>query len=478
MAGVGFQLKKLYNHKSLLLDFRTLMYSSIVIVGPQLLCIAAIAFFQIIMSNANVSFKDKELFLASTLYCFIFSQIITSGFSMIITRYISDKLFAKEYNKVLPSLYGVISICVFIGGVIGAVFFYKSPINIFTKFFTYILFIGLIVMWLETSYLSALKDYMKIVRSFLIGFVTSGVLGIIILKVTHINPIQISLLCFDIGVFIIVTLLMFYIKSFFKSSEKGYFDFLKYFDRYFSLFLICFFYTFSLYIHNFIFWSGSLKEVISHTYIFATMYDVPTFYALLTTFPASIIFSISLETSFYDKYKDYYSQITLGGSLKEITNARKSMISVLYQQIFRLMEIQLFFSVVFIALGHYLLPFVGLPQISIDIFKSLTLGAFCSISMFTIILIDLYFENRKGALISTSVFLILNTVFTFISLKLGQNYYGVGYFLASFISVIVAFVNLNKFLVNIDYITFCSQPIIYKEREGIFSLIVNKLYRV
>ncbi|URZ01656.1 exopolysaccharide Pel transporter PelG [Clostridium felsineum] len=476
MAGIGFQLKKLYNHKSIFLDFRTLMYSSVIIVGPQVLCIAAIAFFQTIMLLSKVSFADRRLFLASTLYCFIFSQIITSGFSMIVTRYISDKLFAKEYGKILPSLYGVITICVFISGIIGALFFLRSPINAYTKFFTYILFIELVIMWLETSYLSALKDYTKIVKSFLIGLVTAAIIGTIILKASKINPIQISLFSFDIGIFIIVTLLMFYIRIFFKSNEGEYFDFLKYIDRYYSLFIICVFYTLALYIHNFIFWGGDLKEVVLHTYTFATVYDVPTFYALLTTFPASIIFSISLETSFYGEYKEYYSQIILGGSLKDIKNAREDMILVLYQEIFRLMEIQLFFSIVFLALGHYLLPFIGLSQISIDIFKILTLGAYCSISMFTVILIDLYFENRKGAVISTSTFLILNTIFTLVSLKLGQNYYGVGYFLAAFISLIVALINLNGFLNDIDYITFCSQPIIYKEKTGIFTAIVNKLY--
>ncbi|MBV4427535.1 exopolysaccharide Pel transporter PelG [Clostridium tyrobutyricum] len=476
MAGIGFELKKLYKNNGILFKLRAILYTSVVMTGPQLLCVLAIAILQIIISLLNVSFNQRELFLASTLYCFIFSQIITSGFSMIITRYVSDKLYSKEYDKILPSLYGVLSICITIGAIAGVIFFYRSPINFLIKFTTYILFMELIIMWMETIYLSALKEYLKIVRSFFSGILVSVVLVVIILMTTTLNPITVLLGCLDVGILIIITLLMFNIQNFFESKNKRYFEFLKYFDKYYILFFICFFYTLSLYVHNFIFWSGSLGRVIQNTYIFAPEYDVATFYALLTILPSTIIFAISVEISFYDRYKEYYSQIVGGGNLEDIIYARKGMIVVLWQEIFHLMEVQFFFTFVCIVIGYYFLPFIGLTHASIDIFNILTLGAYCSMSMFIIVLIELYFEDRKGAFITTSIFIISNILFTLMSIKLGGSYYGMGYFLASILALCIALYRLNHFLDDIDYITFCSQPMIYKEKMGIFTHIVNKLY--
>lgn len=477
MAGIGFELKKLYKNKSLLGDFRALLYTSAVTIGPQLLCILMITVLQFVIGFLNIAYTEKELFLYSVLYSFVFSQLLTSIFSMVVTRYISDKLYIKAYNKILPSLYGVISICLVIGGVVGAAFLVRSPINIYMKLSTYILFMELIIMWLETVYLSVLKDFVKIVKAFLLGVLSAIALSILMLIKTELEPSLAIVISIDVGIFVIITLLMYYIKSFFKTPVKWCFEFLKCFDKYYSLIFISFFYTLSLYIHNFIYWNSNLGRAIFNTYVSAPIYDVPTFYAFLTILPASIIFVISTETSFYNRYREYYSKINMGGTLKDIKNAKKSMIVVLWRELFHLMEIQFFFSVFFVVLGNCSLPYIGLSETSVYTFIILSFGAYCSISMFIIVLIELYFENRKGALIVTTTFLFSNILFTLISLKFGENYYGFGFFASAFISLVIAILSLEKFLKNIDYITFCSQPIVYREKKGVFTHLVERIYR-
>lgn len=478
MAGIGFELKKLYKHKSFVFNFRAVIYASLVAVGPQILCLGMISSIQLLMLVLNVPFVEKNLFLASIVYCFIFSQLITSGFSMVITRYVADKLYSKEYEKILSSLYGIVTICVLIGGVIGIVFLYNSPIDFFIKLSTYILYMELIIMWLLSVYLSNLKDYIKIVGSYLFGIITIILLASILLNIASIRQSLALLISLDVGMLIIIIFLMFYIKNYLKEYDNKYFEFLTYFDKFSSLFFVCFFYTLSIYVHNFIFWGSNLQRVIENTYWCAPIYDVPTFYALLTILPASVIFVVSVETKFYDRYKEYFSLITNGGNLLDIQDAKKNMLLVLWREIFHLMALQLFFSLIFIIIANYLLPFIGITQQSINIFNILVLGAFCNISMFLIALINLYFENRKGALLITTIFLLTNIPFTLISLWLGENYYGLGYLLSSFISLCISIFSSFKFLNKIDYITFCSQPVIYKEKKGLFTLIVNKLYKL
>lgn len=476
MAGIGFELKKLFKNKGFLNNIRALVYTSVVTVGPQLLCITMVTALEIIVSMLNIAYTEKEIFLASTLYAFVFSQILTSGFSMLVTRYISDKLYSKEYNKILPSLYGIIAICLILGSITGIIFFAGKTIRFSIKLSTYVLFMELIIMWLETVYLSALKDYLKIVESYLLGMITASTSVVILLYFKRFSSSEALLLSLDIGIFFIITFLVGNIQSFFRTSDKKYFEFIKYIDKYSSLFFISFFYTLGMYVHNFIYWGSPLGRIVANTYIFAPAYDVPTFYAMLTILPASIMFVISVETAFYDRYKDYYSQITMGGNLKDIIQAKKSMLTILWQEIFHLMEVQLFFTIFFVILGYCFLPYIGMTQASIDIFVILTFAAYCTVSMLIILLIELYFENRKEALIIAAAFLFTNILFTLISLILGENYYGLGFLAAALISLAVGLIDLKKFLDDIDYITFCSQPIIYKEKKGLFTYLVNKIY--
>lgn len=476
MAGIGFELKKLFKEKGFFGNIKAYAYSAVVSLGPFILCTLAVVTMQILLSYIDAPFKDKELFIATVVYTFIFSQIIVSGFKMIITRFISDMVYEEKFEYIMPSLYGVLSIVVLLGGITGIIFYWRSPLSPEIKIVSYLLFIELIIVFIMMEYLTTFKDYIKIVKSFAAGVALSIILAVIFLKFTGLQIVFCLILSMVAGFFIIITVLMIYLKIFFGKSEKKYYEFIKYFDRYPSLFFIALFYTLGLYSHNFIFWTSGIAVNISRTYIFAPIYDVPTFYAFLSIMPSMIVFVVSIETNFYEKYKTYYSLITGKGVFSDIENARKDMTRTLWAEIRNIMEIQLFFTLIFIAAGTYILPEIGLTQLSVDIFNLLVLGAYFNIIMFVIVLMLLYFEDRKGAFFITLTFLISNSVFTIITIQYQENMFGMGFFIAAFISLLIAVTELFVYLRNINYHTFCGQPIIYKERRGFFSRIVDELY--
>jgi len=358
---------------------------------------------------------------------------------------------------------------------------WRSPLPVEVKLVSYLLFMEIVVTYLIMVYLSALKDYMKIVKAFSWGVGLTLSLSYIFLKFTSLDTVFGMILAMNIGFLFIVSLLHSYLKSFFKTSPgKGsgkYFYFLTYFDRYYSLFFMSFFYTLGLYIHNFLFWGSSLGVKISSTYIYAPTYDVPSFYAFLSVMPSMVIFVVSLETSFYEKYRTYYSLITGKGNYSDIENARKSMSWVLWSEIRNVMELQIFFSLIFIVAGFYFLPSIGISALSFDIFLLLVIGAFCNIILLVIILVLLYFEDRRGALFISATFLISNVVFTLGSLYMGERVYGFGFFAAAFFSLIAALIELRAFLKNINYHTFCGQPVIQKEQIGLFGKLTGLIYR-
>ncbi|MCL5071769.1 MAG: exopolysaccharide Pel transporter PelG [Actinobacteria bacterium] len=472
MAGIGFELKKLFKETGFFSRIRAFTYSALVSLGPFVLCTIIIASILLFMNYMNISYKERELFIATIVYCFIFSQIIASGFKMVITRYIADTLYKEKFDMILPSLYGVLTVVIIFAGAAGILFFWSSPLPMILKLVSYLLFMELIIVFIMMEYLSTVKDYMKIVKSFLAGILSIVALSFVFLKYTSLDAVFGMLIAMDMGFMVIISFLMGYLKNFYGKSSKRYFDFLAYFDKYLSLFFVSFFYTLGLYSHNFLFWTSDLGVKIGGTYVYAPVYDVPAFYAFLSIMPSMIMFVVSVETSFYDKYRVYYSLITGKGNFKDIENARKDMTRVLWSEIRNIMELQLFFTLVFIAAGYYVLPRLGLTQLSIDIFNLLALGAFMSILMMIILLILLYFEDRSGALFVSISFLSSNVILTYLTMNYSESTYGMGFFGSALFSLIIALTELLVYLKNINYHTFCGQPIIYKEKAGFFGKLL------
>ncbi|MGG3803924.1 exopolysaccharide Pel transporter PelG [Metabacillus fastidiosus] len=463
MAGIGFQLKKMFNGRGLLANIRAYGYSAIVTVGPLALCILLMTVAQQLLLYANAPYGERELFLAASEYALIFSQIITGGFSFTVSRYVSDQIFIEKYENILSSMYGVIGICVTIGGICAFLFLAGSPLDLTFKFMSYIFFIELIIVWIQCIYVSALKDYMKIVKSFVVGVAISGIAIFICTYFFHLNSAVVMITCLDIGFFFMIVRFTKYIRLFFKVNNYQYFNFLVYLKKYPILFLCGFLYTLGLYGHNLIVWQGDLQHVVADTFVIAPFYDVPVFYAYLSVLPAMVLFVVSLETNFYTAYKTYYNRILNSSPLKDILLAKKDMFKILSLELTFIAEIQLIMAILSVALGLKFLPLLGMSFDQIQIFIILVLGYLFFIIMYTIVLLLLYYDDQKGANWTVVIYTIGSMVLTLFSFLFNIN--GFSVFIAAFISLLFGLRKLTNYLNNIDYYTFCSQPLIAKEKD-------------
>lgn len=201
-------------------------------------------------------------------------------------------------------------------------------------------------------------------------------------------------------------------------------------------------------------------------------YDLPVFYAYLTVVPTLVTFVVSVETSFYDKFRGYYDKILNGGTLQEISRAKWDMQRTLMQEVSFMMEVQLLFTVVSLALGIKLLPMLGFSITQLYTFNILVLGYFVFIMSFIIMLIMLYFDDRRGVLVVSSLFVVLNAGFTYWSMN--AEYHGLGIFMAAFVTLLCALARLIMYVRNIDYYTFCAQPITVQKKLSFWRRIRAK----
>lgn len=471
MAGIGFELKKIFEENTISSKVKGFSYATLISVGPMIVSVLMLIMISGMLKSLNIDIANRELITASIMYAYIFSMISVSGFVLVISRYVSDKLYMGEVKDVLSSIVGVVGINLLIGGTVAMVFYYNSPLDQSFKVLSYLFFLELSVIYILIAYISALKDYMRIVMSFAIGALIAVLASIFFVGIgTVITSAVLGGMVF--GFLFTIVFMLIAIKNFFRTLSPNVFSFLHYMYKMPYLFLINLCYTFGLFAHNFIFWRFSdISREIMDTYMVSTNYDDATFFAVLTIIPATVLFVVRVETTFYKKYRKFCRNLEGGGTLKNIESAKREMISVLRKELINIIQVQFVLTLLLVVFGVLiLLPVLGKDRQTIELFVLLAIGYFMTYMTFIMITILLYFDNQEDSFKIATIFLLTNSSLTYISVLLGETYYGLGLPISALISFMIGNYYLNKTLENIDYRLF-SKGRKSTTRKGYISLI-------
>ena len=115
MAGIGFELRKIYNEDSLFSKQKAYAYAGIVYTGPMLLGILLTAGVVVLTMVAGISENERDYILSNLTYAIIFSLVITSLFSLVVTRFVADMLYEKKFETIIPSFYASSALMLMIG---------------------------------------------------------------------------------------------------------------------------------------------------------------------------------------------------------------------------------------------------------------------------------------------------------------------------------------------------------------------------
>lgn len=477
MAGIGFELKKLFNRRTLTGHAMAYGYSAVITAGPFALLTGMVLAIQLLFAQYGIGAEDSQLYVSSVIYPFVFSQLIACGFVIIITRYLADCLYEGEYGNVSGSCYGAIVMAQAAGAAAALLFYWDKPLPLHLKLVTYGFFAEMTAMWVQMVYLTALKDYKSIFASYMAGAGISIVLAWLNLQYGFCEPVAGTLLAMCIGVGILDLCFMVQIVRYFGYPPDGMnFAFLPYFEQHYRLFWLMIFYTLSIYAANFIIWHSSWGVLVAGTYLYSPRYDVITFYAFLSILPIMIMFVVSMELKFYEQYAVYFTYITQKGNLREVDDSRKDLLYTLWTEFKNIMEFQLVFSLIFLGLGGYFLSLGGVPYQDVNVYRLLVLGAFfCGILQVVYTLL-LYLEDQQGALMITGSFLLANLFLGIAGQFIGEATYGFTFFLSAMLGCAIAIWRLQYFCQRINYFVFCGRPVFFERPHGIFSRLAARLY--
>ncbi|MEF2604114.1 MAG: exopolysaccharide Pel transporter PelG [Collinsella sp.] len=122
MAGIGFELKRLFRRKGLFATMRAYGYAGIVCTGPMLLGVLLQVGILVLCGLWGVGRANQDLLVCMVTYTLLASLLLTSFFSMPVTRFLADMLFAEREDEILPSFWGSSAIMLVAGTVLYGAF--------------------------------------------------------------------------------------------------------------------------------------------------------------------------------------------------------------------------------------------------------------------------------------------------------------------------------------------------------------------
>ncbi len=452
MAGIGFELKKLTNHDNLMGVLHAYMSAGLAAAGPWLFTILAIAGITVLYAE-GLSYSALIHFRIILVYNLAASLVLSAPVFMVVTRYIADGISQKNVTNVPSALLGCMVMMLMIQLPV-ALFFYgyyfELPLSLRLSAMANLFLLS--GVWLLGVFLMALKDFRTINWSYGIGML----IAVLMAQWLRVDYGSVGMLNgFSAGIMIIVFSLTAKVFSEYPYRYNSPFGMLVFFKRYYQLALGGLFYNLAIWVDKLIMWFAPERtKLLPSKMIFYPNYDSAMFLAYVTIVPAMAVFFLSVETSFFERYRRFYDDILDHKPLSRIKeNGQKMLDSILYHAR-TFMVVQGSITFIAIVLAADILELVNFSFRQVGIFRLGTLGGMLHVlALFQMIILS-YFDSRMRVMWLQLFFLISNIIFTYITMEMGFAYYGYGYFLSCALTFLLTSFVLYRFMVNLPYHAF------------------------
>jgi len=460
MAGIGFELRKVFSKQSVFSKLKGIVFATMTTIGPIIIFLVLLLGIHLAIDQLGVAETEQLFFSSSLLYVFIGAIIISSALNTITSRFVSDMLFEKKDEYIPSALFGSMFIAaipsalwgLFMGVILYV--YYNIGLEYLTGLFLFCIMIA--ITYTIMTFVSTIKEYAKITKAFAVGILCSFLVYFLLWLVFKFSVITAIIWAMAIGFLIINVIIVYYVISFFNFSNDKYFAFTAYFLKYPFLFFSGVFYIFGLYVANILYWFFSDLQVKVTMFYVAPTYDMSSFLAILVNLSAVVIFTVKVETQFFEKYQRYVTSLA-NASYATIEKTRKIMQNTLQVQLFFIYEVQLIIEIILSCLAIIFLPRWGLGGYTLDFFLILGMAVFCIFSMYFTVVFMYYFDDQFGAFITTAIFFALTTLsaIVILAIPLGKEYYATAPLIGGVVAWLFGFFRLRYFTNHVNAQLFC-----------------------
>jgi uncharacterized membrane protein len=393
-------------------------------------------------------------FQVTVTYLFLASLVITGLVQLSFTRFVADRIFAKDEASILPNFNGLLFLALNVSALIAfpvAMFLFPEQTVLYRLLFV----IGLAIMsaiWIATVFLTGMKHYKAIVLIFFLGYSATLILALLFRYLYNMEGL---LLGFVLGHFLLLAGMIWLIYRNYHSDRLIAFDIWNKGQMYRSLMVTGFFFNLGVWIDKIMFWYYPLtsQEVIGPLRA-SVIYDIPIFLSYLTVIPGMAVFLVRIETDFVEYYMKFYDAVREGATLEYIERMRNHMVYYVQRGLFDIAKIQSITVLVVFLLGEPVLKLLGISTLYLPLLFIDVVGAGLQVVLLGILNVLFYLDQRRSVVLLTGTLLVTNVVFTAISLQLGPTWFGYGFALAMLVCVLAGTWLLSRKLESLEFDTF------------------------
>ena len=475
MAGIGFQLRKLSRQDTLSSVIASVGHAAVIAAGPWLFTILSLA--AITLTTERVAgLETLAAFRIVIIYAFAVSLVLTAPVTMIATRLVADALWLKKPEAVRPLLLGAYAVAVLTTGIgsLLLIAYFQPPKTTAAALAAGSMLVGLI--WVVLSFCGAVRDYQGVTLSFLAGLIVS-VMASVSAAILGAGSAGIAF-GFLSGLTVTFFGLTWRVLATFPQAiadpMQGLRALAAGIPDYWRLALGALAGTAGVWIDKWIFWFSPAGEQLSVGLFHAPLYDSAMFISSLGIIPALSAFVMRLETDFFERYQQYYATISGHGTYGQIEQARRRMHNFTMDNLTLITVAQIGVCAVLALTAPLIIAALGLQFRQVAILRYGALGAVFQFIFIACSAMLLFFDRRPLYLALQCGFFVLMSGLTLVSVYLGPDTYGAGYFLACLVSGFLAYLLADRTFSNLNYLTFVgNNPSIQasssERRKGLFG---------
>ncbi len=455
MAGIGFRLKRLIVDGSYSGWLRAHLYGAVLSAGPWLLSICTLGTLALLSRNL-IGDAAHARFQAIVVYTYTVSLVTTGAAHMVVTRHLADELYRGRIGALVVSYRLTLGVTALAHLVLGAVFYALCPgLEPALRLFGVMLLVVVSCTWMVMIYLGAAQDYASVVAAFFAGNALSLLAALGLGRYVGGSGYLAGFLAGQAGILFVLCARV--EREFTAVRVPESVHLLRAFARYPELIAAGVFYNAAIAVDRVIFWVGPTGLPVVG-WFHASLYDTPIFLCYLSVVPSLAIFLVSVETDFYDRYREYYGVATKHGTLRQVLDAKRALVACLRNSLRRLLIVQAPITLLSMALAPWLIAAIGLDRLQLGILRCGLVGALLHVLCLFGSIVLLYFDRRRAAAEVAAIFFVANGALTLATVAVGPRAYGLGYPLAALLACAWAYHRLEQTLEDLEYLTFAAQP--------------------
>ena len=455
MAGIGFQLRRLSKSSHFTGQVGAYASAAIISAGPWMISILSLMLLTWLLHKVLPREEDHiRLFSASVTHVYAFALVLTGPLQILLTRYTADQYSLKTPEKIFPSFRGGLIVAALMASVVGGVFFIGLVPDVPWHFqvSAAALLVYVSCIFVASVYLSVLREYGRIVFAFFVGYGSGVVAAWYLAQHYGITGAMVGLLAGHLVLFI---LLAAHVRYEIGKGQGSMFAFLGAAKKLPDLLLCGLFYNLGIWIDKFLFWwmSHSSVQVSGRLYA-APDYDLAIYLSLLSIVPGMAVFILQVETSFAERFQAYFDKVNHGAPLSDIVMARGQIIESLQQGFRRLLKVQGLTTALLVIGASAIGSIFHVSFVQTGIFRITLFGGFLLMAFLAMQTVLFYFNDRRGALLCSFVFLLANGFLSAVTVWQNEAWYGFGFVVASGVGLLLAATRVNTRLQELEYHTF------------------------